>query len=719
MRQVLQDLRGGQTRLVEVPAPGLSAGHLLIRSRFSLISAGTERMLVEFGRASLLAKARSQPDKVKQVLDKIKTDGLLPTLEAVFNRLDEPLPLGYCNAGVVLAVGPGVTGFSPGDRVASNGPHAEIVCVPKNLCAKVPDNVSDEHAAFTVLSSIGLQGIRLAQPSLGETFAVIGLGLVGLVVVQLLRASGCRVIGADVNAARLAMAESFGATAVNVGAGGDPVAAAMAATEGKGVDGVIVAAAAKTDEIMHQAALMCRKRGRIVMVGSVGMNLRRPDFYEKEITFQVSCSYGPGRYDSSYEQGGHDYPLAFVRWTEQRNLQAVLEAMACGSLNVGPLLSNRVPFEQAPSAYERIGGGSDLGVVLEYPAEPDRATVIRHAPSAAPTEAAGGAVVGVIGAGNYAKCILMPVLCKVGARVEYVADLNGAAATHLAKKFHVAQATTDHRLILQDEKVNTVFLVLPHHLHARFVAEALKAGKHAFVEKPMAMNVEEIRTVLAAAKDSGRQVMVGFNRRFSPHVVKMKQLLLGRSEPLAMTMTVNAGIIPPEHWVHDPRIGGGRIVGEGCHFIDLLAFLAGASVRTVSAAMMGRGVGVREDKMSITVSFTDGSVGTVNYFANGPRAYPKETLVVFSEGRTLHLDNFRRTTGYGFRSFKRFKTFRQDKGHAAEFAAFLRCVSAGGPPLIPLDESANSTLASFAAMTSASEGRTIDLKREYGDITPP
>lgn len=718
MKRIEQDLRKGTTRVIEVPSPFAERGVALIQTRASLISAGTERMLVEFGKAGLFGKAKAQPEKVKQVLDKIRTDGLLPTLEAVFNRLDEPLPLGYCNAGVVLEAGPGC-GFRLGDRVASNGPHAEIVAVPKNLCARIPDDVTDEQAAFTVLASIGLQGIRLAQPTLGERFVVFGLGLIGLLTVQMLRASGCEVLAVDLSPIRLALAEEFGARTVNVGAGGDPVAAANAWTDGAGIDGVLITASAKTDDIMHQSAQMCRKRGRIVLVGVVGLNLRRSDFYEKELTFQVSCSYGPGRYDERYEQGGQDYPAGFVRWTEQRNFESVLAMLATGRLRVDPLITHRYAIEQAPAAYATLGADpSALAVILQYPQEVRRAECL-EIPSSK-SGPAGAPVLGVIGAGNFSKMTLMPGLAKASGQLRYVCDLNGAAAAHLARKFGAQNAITDYRAMLADPEVNAVFIAVGHQLHARLVCEVLRAGKHAFVEKPLAMNVAEVRQVIEAAVQSAKpgagapQLMVGFNRRFSPHALQLQRLLAGRSEPLTLNMTVNAGFIPPDHWVHDPVRGGGRIIGEACHFIDLLAWLAGSRVRTVAAAMVGGGVATREDKMSILLGFEEGSVGTVNYFANGSKAYPKEMLEVFSEGRVARLENFRLTTGYGFRGFRRFKTWSQDKGHATEFSAFVERVARGGEPLIPLRNLVNVTLASFAAMTAAAEQRTVDLEREYG-----
>ena len=692
--------------LAEVPCSRVGRGQVLIQTRASLISAGTERMLVEFSKANLIQKARQQPDKVKQVLDKVKADGLIPTLEAVFRKLDEPLPLGYCNAGVVLEVGSGVTDLVPGDRVSSNGNHAEIVCVPRNLVAKVPENVSDENAAFTVLASIALQGIRLAQPMFGEKILVFGMGLIGLITVQLLRSSGCEVLAVDLNPQRLALAEWFGAKTVDLSKGADPVAAARGFAGEQGVDAAVITASAKTDEIIHQAAEGCRKRGRIVLVGVVGLNLRRSDFYQKELTFQVSCSYGPGRYDESYEQGGHDYPPGYVRWTEGRNFEAVLGAMSNGGLDVGPLITHRFKLDNVLKAYETIEHDpSALGVILQYHDQVDRSSVVTVSQSR--TEAAGTAVVGVIGAGNFSKAILLPALAKAKVRIACIADLNGAAAKHAAVKFGAQKAVTDYRQILDDRDVNAVFVVTGHNTHARFVCEALEAGKHVFTEKPLCLNEAELEQIESAVGNHPSAVlMVGFNRRFSPHTVKIRDLLSGRGGPLCMNMTINAGEIPVDHWTQDPERGGGRIVGEGCHFIDLLSFIAGSPIRSVSAAMVGDGPAVRDDKMSIVLEFTDGSIGTVNYFANGAKSYPKEMLDVFSDGRVLRLENFRATHGFGFRGFKRFKTVRQDKGHAAETAEFIRRVGQGGDPLIPFTQLKNVTQASFAAVKSARE-RTI------------
>ncbi len=699
MKQILQHLRTGEMELADVPAARPGAGEVLIRTRRSLISAGTERMLVEFSQANLVSKARQQPEKVKQVLDKLRTDGIAPTLDAVFRKLDEPLPLGYCNAGVVLETGAGVHDLRPGDRVASNGNHAEIVCVPRNLCARVPDGVSDEEAAFAVLGSIALQGVRLAAPTLGEKFVVFGAGLLGLLTVQLLRASGCAAMAVDLNADRLKLAESFGARTVDIGQGGDPVRAAMEWSGGAGIDGAIVTAAAKSDDIMHQAAQACRKRGRIVLVGVVGLNLRRSDFFEKELTFQVSCSYGPGRYDEAYEQQGHDYPAGFVRWTEQRNFGAVLDAIASGALRTGDLVTHRHAFADALRAYESVtNDAKSLGIVLEYPddASPAHSVSIPQTRSPAAKRAP---VVGVIGSGGFARAVILPGLQKAGARIRYVAARSkGVSLVHAARKFGAEEATMDYRRILDDPEIDAVFVVTGHHQHARFVCEALDAGKHVFVEKPLAIDPQQLAEVRAAVeRNPGLQLMVGFNRRFSPHARKIRELTAARSEPLCMTMTVNAGAVPPDSWIHDPARGGGRIVGEACHFIDLMVSVCGSEVASVSAVSAGDTPLVRSDRMTIALRFADGSIGSVNYFSNGSKSFPKETMEIFSDGRVLRLENFRTLRGHGFPGFKSFGTPRQDKGHAAELRLFLDRVAKGGEPLIPFSQIESVTNAAFEA----------------------
>ena len=699
MKQILQSLKTGTTEVAEIPCPAVKRGQLLIRSSHTLVSAGTERMLVEFGQANWLDKARQQPDKVRMVLDKIKTDGLMPTVEAVFNKLDQPLPLGYCNVGTILEAGVGVNGFAPGDRVVSNGKHAEVVSVPLNLCARVPDAVPDEEAAFTVLGAIALQGIRLVQPTLGETVVVTGLGLIGLVAVQLLRAHGCRVLGLDFDANKLALAKSFGAEVVDLASGQDPVAEALSFSRGRGVDAVVITASTKSNEPVHQGALMCRKRGRIVLVGVTGLELSRADFYEKELSFQVSCSYGPGRYDPSYEERGNDYPVGFVRWTEQRNLEAVLDMMASGRLDVKPLISHRFALENADEAYSLVGGaGPSLGILLQYPCaeiQPDvvlRQTTVqlggmgRHA-AIAMTNGGDSAIhvaaasLGFVGSGNYATAVLIPAFKAAGARLKTVASSGGVSGLHAGRKFGFEDTTTDTAAVFSDSQVNAVVVTTRHDSHAGFVLQALKAGKHVFVEKPLCLTLGELAQIEAAA--SKPIVMVGFNRRFAPQVQKINELLKGVTGPKSLVMTVNAGAIPAAHWTQDLEVGGGRIIGEACHFIDLLRFLAGSRIASHQVTEMDSQSG---DSVSISLKFEDGSLGVVHYLSNGSKAFPKERLEVFAAGRVLQLDNFRKLKGFGWPGFNKMNLWRQDKGQKACAAAFVKAISTGGPAPIPFDQ---------------------------------
>lgn len=685
MKQILQNLKNGETTLVEAPCPRFRNGANLIQTTTSLISVGTERMLVDFGKGGLLAKARQQPDKVRMVLDKIKTDGLLPTIDAVQSKLDQPLAMGYCNVGHILETDPG-SGFEAGERVLSNGNHAGVVSVAHNLCAKIPDNVSDEQAAFTVIGAIALQGIRLASPTLGESFAVTGLGLVGLMTVQLLLAQGCRVLGIDFDSKKCALAKSFGADVVDLSKGEDPVSAALGFSRGRGMDGVLVCASAKSNEPMHQAATMCRKRGRIVLVGVVGLELSRADFFEKELSFQVSCSYGPGRYDPLYEEKGQDYPVGYVRWTEQRNFEAVLDMMAAGRLNLEPLISHRFPLEKAVAAYAVLSDDrTALGILLEYPemaaAELSRQTVQLN-PSVSMKPQTQSPVVGFIGSGNYASRVLIPAFKDAGAVLHSVASSGGVSGLHAGKKFGFAETTTDTESLVKGSTTNTLVITTRHNSHARLTCDALQAGKHVFVEKPLCMTLEELeKTQDVYTGDC--QLMIGFNRRFAPQIKKMKKLLEGVSGPKSFIMTVNAGDIPADHWTQDPQVGGGRIIGEACHFIDLLRFLAGHSIAASAAQRMDSATG---DTVSIQLTFEDGSIGTVHYFANGSKSFSKERLEVFAGGRILQLDNFRTLIGYNWPGFKKMKLMRQDKGQKACAAAFVKAIQEGGAAPIPIDE---------------------------------
>lgn len=714
MKQILQHLRTGRIELADVPSPLVRPGHLLIHTAVSLISPGTERMLVEFGQAGLLGKARAQPERVRQVLAKIRTDGMMPTLEAVFSRLDEPMPLGYCNVGRVREVGAGVDGFAVGDAVVSNGPHAEVVCVPATLAARIPAGVDDEAASFAVLGAVALNGIRLIEPTFGESVAVIGLGLLGILTAQLLRAHGCRVIGIDVNPARCELARGLGCDVVS--SGGDAVGAGREFSRGRGVDAVLIAASAQSDEIVHQAAQMSRKRGRVVLLGVVGLDLQRADFYEKELSFQVACSYGPGRYDAQYEGGGRDYPLPFVRWTAARNFDAVLEALARRALDVGPLITRRYAHRDAPAAYDAVvNDASALGIVLTYPPAPaSTLAVVRLQPASPTASHPTRPVVGIIGAGQFARQVLLPAITAAGAAVRSIASAGGVTSLHAGRTAGAEEATTDYRHILDEPQINTVFIATRHDSHARLVGEALAAGKHVFVEKPLAIDAAGLDLVCRAqAEHPDRQLMVGFNRRFAPHAVAARRLLSGRAEAVALQIMVNAGEVPPGHWVNDPAVGGGRIIGEGCHFIDLALFLVGSPITAVQAIEMDGGT-ARGESLSIGLTFADGSIATILYWANGPRSYPKERVEIFSGGRVLAIENWRALRAWEWNGAPRMR-MRQDKGHRAQVAQFLERVASGGAPLIPFDELSLVAAASLAAVRSARERTVIRLEREEKD----
>lgn len=704
MIQIIHALNSGKTTLEEVPAPRNRKGSVLIQTSRSLVSLGTEKMLVQFGKANLISKARQQPDKVKQVLQKIKTDGLVPTIEAVFNKLQQPLPLGYCNAGKVIAVGEGVVGFKVGDRVASNGSHAEFVCVPKNLVAHIPDDVSDDEATFTVIGAIGLQGIRLLNPLLGETVVVIGMGLIGLLTAQLLVANGCKVIGVDIDEGKLNLSKQWGVIPFNP-SNGDVVKFVNSITGNTGADGVIITASAKTNEIISQAAHMSRKRGRIILIGVVGLNINRSDFYEKELTFQVSCSYGPGRYDDNYEQRGHDYPLPFVRWTEKRNFEAILHAMATGKLHVKELITEVVPVDEYQNIYGEIEVKKSIASILRYnnqDVECPGNTIQLKARSYNGTKG----VIGVIGAGNFTKMTMLPNINGSAIGFKYIASAGGLSGTALARKYGFSHSTTDYKQILKDEEVDLVLITTRHDQHASITAEALSAGKHVFVEKPLALNSQELEQIIEAYSGSRASLTVGYNRRFSPHAIKIKNLL--GNGPVNVIATMNAGHIPSHLWIHDMKTGGGRIIGEACHFIDIITFFAGSKVTEVCMNSMGIHPEDNTDNGTILLKYEDGSTGVISYFSNGSREYPKERIEVYSQERTAVIDNFRQSTGYGFKGFSKLKT-NLDKGHKNQFAQLFQHVKTGGAPLIPFDEIINTSRASFAAIESLKKNCWIKI----------
>jgi len=686
LKQILQSLKDGSTTVADVPLPRNSKGSLLIETSISLVSVGTEKMLLDFGKAGWIKKARQQPDKVRMVLDKIKTDGIKPTLEAVFNKLDQPLPLGYCNVGEVLQVGSSVDSFKIGDRVISNGYHAEAVSVPQNLCAKIPENVSNEEASFTVMGAIALQGIRLVKPTLGESVVVIGLGLIGLLTVQLLRANGCRVLGIDFDRDKLDLAKKFGADIVDLSSGQDPVMISEAFSRGRGVDAVIVTASTESSEPIHQAANMCRKNGRIVLVGVTGLELSREDFFKKEITFQVSASYGPGRYDPNYEEKGHDYPVGYVRWTEQRNFEAILDMLHSGALDVKSLITHKFDILDAEKAYQLFDGNEpSLGILLSYPNQVDlqkKSLVISLEENKKNDKSISSPKISFLGAGNYATSTLISAFKHSGATLNNIASSAGISGAHAAKKFAFNKTTTDSDELFSDKETDAVVITTRHNSHSNFVIQGIKSGKNLFVEKPLCLTLEELENI-ESGYNSKCILMVGFNRRFAPHIQKIKELLESKKSPKSIIMTINAGSIPSDHWTQDLEVGGGRIIGEACHFIDLARFLIGYPIKNYHRFTMSD---ITDDTSTIQLFFEDGSICTINYFSNGAKSFPKERIEIFASGGILQLDNYRKLKGFRWPGFKSMNLWKQDKGQQLCAAAFVEAVSNKNPSPIPFNE---------------------------------
>lgn len=702
MKQIVQHLNSGATLLEEIPAPMPKDGHVLIQTTCSLVSAGTERMLVSFGKANWVQKAIQQPERVKMVWNKIKTDGLKPTTAAVFNKINKPIPLGYSNAGIVIGIGKGVHGFKIGDRVASNGHHAEVVAVPQNLVAKIPDQVSDEAASFTVVGAIALQGIRLAHPAFGETIVVVGLGLIGQITAQLLQANGCRVIGIDTDLSKCALAEQSGVKAICVQQEQNIALTIQQLTNHVGADAVLITASSKSNEIIAQAAQMSRKRGRIVLVGVVGLDINRADFYEKELTFQVSCSYGPGRYDYDYEQNGRDYPVGFVRWTAQRNFEAVLQAIAAGQLNVQRLISQRLPITEYRQVYEHLADKKSIATIFEY----DTAKVHAHSIIvAAKNVAPAKGVIGMVGAGNFAGHIIVPALKKYQADIKTIVSEHGLNATHLAQRHGISNVSTDVQSVFADKEIDTVVIATTHNTHAQLCIDALNASKHVFVEKPLALNMQELDAIIAAYKSFDRILSVGFNRRFAPLALKMKTLLDASDAAMNIVVTINAGMLPVNSWLGDKTTSGGRIIGEACHFIDFCSFLSGSEVRAVCT----NGMGDSADNISILLRYANGTNAVINYFANGNKAYDKERIEVYQQGKILLLENWKKLTGFGFKGFSSIAA-AQDKGHYHQFKLFHTAVKNGTTaPMIPFDAIVNTSKAAIAAEQSLQENTWVQL----------
>lgn len=708
MKQVLQNMRDGKTTVAEIPVPTPRAGQALVQVAASLVSAGTERMLVDFAEKSLVGKARSRPDLVRQVLDKMSREGILPTLQAAFNRLDQPMSLGYSSAGTIIALGPEMDGFKVGQRVACAGGgyavHAEYNVVPRNLLTPLPDPVDFESAAFTTLGAIALQGFRLAEPQIGENVAVIGLGLLGLLTIQIASAAGCRVWGLDTNPERVKLAESFGISACSRQ---NAVDSAQAFTANHGFDSVIICADTKSNDPVELAGAIARDRAKVVATGAVGLSFPRKIYYEKELSFINSRSYGPGRYDPTYEENGKDYPIGYVRWTEGRNFQAIVNLMANGKLRIAPLVTHRIPIEQAPEAYEIITGKKKelfLGVVLVYPGRQgnkETGMSLRVSLSTNVRPETGAVRLGVLGAGLFANATLLPAIKKI-AEIELIgiASAGGMHAQHSGQKFGFQYACSDDEQILNDPNINTVAILTRHDTHADLVVRALKAGKHVFVEKPLAVNDEQLSMVIGQLLETDQGLlMAGFNRRFAPLAQQLHSSIVTRQEPLYAHYRVNAGYIPLNHWTHDPAQGGGRIIGEGCHFVDFLTFLVDSAPVSVSAHALPNNGKYREDNVSMTFTFADGSIGVVDYLANGDKSFPKERVEVFCGGLVAVLDDFRvlQLTKDGKK--KETKLMGQDKGHFNEMQALVSGIQNGRAP-IAYDQLIGVTKATFAAVES-------------------
>lgn len=698
MKQIIQSFKTGKTELIEVPTPSIEAGHILIKTTKSLISLGTEKMLVEFGQSSLISKAKKQPDKVKMVLDKIKSEGLIPTIKSVKNKLDQPIPLGYCNVGKVVEVGSDVKNFKIGDRVASNGPHAEFVLAPENLCANIPKNVSDEEASFTVVASIGLQSIRLLNPTYGENIVVIGLGLIGLLTAEMLMSNGCNVIGYDLDDKKVNLAKSKGVKAFNPISEGDITEFILRNTNNIGADGVIITASSKNGTIISDAANMSRKRGKIILVGVVDLNLVRSEFYEKELTFQVSCSYGPGRYDNNYELKGNDYPLPFVRWTEKRNFETVLDSISNSRLKVKDLITEIVELNNYDEVYSNISSSKSIASLLNYnPVENKKNNSVKISKKVADSNGE----IAIVGSGNFTKMTLLPTISQFKPNLKYIVSKKGLNGTLLAKKYNIEYSSTSFQDVLNDKNVKSLIITTRHNLHAEMVIQGLKNNKHVFVEKPLAINFKQLKKIESEYLKSSSSLMVGYNRRFSPHVIKAKSLIA--SSVVNITATMNAGHIPQDSWVQDMKIGGGRIIGEACHYFDLMVFLTGSKIDSLCINSFGKNPLENTDNVSILLKFENGSNGVINYFSNGSRSYSKEKIEIFSENRTYIIDNFKLSKGYGFKNFNKLKT-RIDKGHRNQFKSLISNINSGhGIELIPYDEIINVTKASLYAIESLKE----------------
>ncbi len=717
MKQVLQNNKTGRMTVTDVPTPLVQKGRVLVRAAASLISAGTERMAVDEGKKSLIERARERPELVKQVIEKAKNEGFMKTFNAVRSKLGSSTALGYSAAGIVVGVGDDVTEFSIGERVACAGAgyasHAEVLSVPKNLCVRLPDEVSFDAGAFGTLGAIALQGVRLADPTLGESIVVIGLGLLGQITIQLLKANGCRVFGIDLDPAKVELALELGADGAAV-SDENVKRIVLDWSRGRGADAVVITAGTPSNQPIELAGEISRLKGRVVAVGMVGLDVPRNLYFKRELSVMVSMSYGPGRYDPEYEERGHDYPFAYVRWTENRNIEAFLDLVAENRVNVERLITHRFSIEEGERAYQLIAGETKepyLGIVLQYDTEREleRRIEINRIEKAGAPAAANVVRVGMIGAGVYAQAMLLPFYKAEGVDFRAITTASGVSARDIAEKYGFNYCATSADDVLDDEEVNLVVVATRHDLHAELVRRALLKGKHVFVEKPLALSEEELQGVLDAAVNSTGQVMVGFNRRFSPLAQAAREFFHERRAPLSISYRVNAGRIPKSHWLQDPREGGGRIIGEVCHFIDLMHFLTGSLVTRVFAeSITSRNHEmVDEDNVFITLRFADGSNGSIAYLSEGDKAMPKERVEIFSEGKSFLLDDFRSSTSYRNGREESTKPRQQDKGQASETRAVCEVVLKNAPAPIALDDLAATTRATFRIRDSLRTGQSM------------
>jgi predicted dehydrogenase/threonine dehydrogenase-like Zn-dependent dehydrogenase len=720
MKQILQSARTGMIEVADVPAPRILPGCVLVRVAASLVSAGTERASSDFAAKSLLQKARSRPDLVREVMNKIRRDGLLSASSAVRSRLDQPAALGYSSAGTVIEVGEGIADLRPGDRVACAGAgfavHAEFACVPRLLVARIPSaEVSFDSAAFTTIGAVAIHGVRTAGAKLGDVVAVIGLGLLGQLTVQILNAAGCRVIGIDPVQQRADLAAKSGALAVTASEA-EFRDLCLRHSCGNGADSVLIAAETPSSGPVNLASEVARDRGVVVAVGTVGMGLLRKLYYEKELDFRVSRSYGPGRYDAAFEQKGRDYPIGYVRWSETRNMEAFLQLLVDGKVDVKPLITHSFAIEKADAAYELITGKTHephLGVVIRYPNQGDVARRLELMPRRTHLSPQGQVRVGLLGAGNFAQGILIPAIKSApGTQLVGLCASSGARSRSSAAKFGFQFCTTDEGEIYSDASINTIVIATRHHLHAAQVLRALECGKNVFCEKPLCLNEEELQQIECAYARCGGELrlLVGFNRRFAAMARRMKDFLSQSSGPFAMHYRVNAGALPKDHWIEDPEQGGGRILGEVCHFVDFLSFLCGAPPTTLSARSLNSAAG--RDVIA-SLEFSDGSQGAISYLCSGDRAFSKERVEVFGAGSVAVLDDFRRLDlmRHGRKTSSR-SWLRQDKGHVAEWKAFSECIQSGHPAPIPFEEIAASTRATIRILDSLHSGCELKLRND-------